>query len=356
MEPNEWTVVIEACSLLPRMYGCELGGSVCVCSFVEDSDSITFGPAVRLEMSELLDSTSQENYEATLDLIAWRLEELGCTRTVCVAFSGHASAQHTTQIARTLGRLVHSHAQKLGLLGVFVVGQLEILGVSPGGALLGRCDVLEINRALSGQIQAFPLPSFESFAFPREPESTPTAHTRWNAGVLCTGDERAAMNAVLRFRSGHTLSESERFSVSQCLRDAAFRDGFVAWVLQGGFGRGCERSESDLSTARGVCREQSSLPVMREISASQIEWCFRLLATLVRKLPWGAGAPELSIAAYLAWRSGNSLRARILAQQAEEEDPTYEIGCLVRHAVAMCLPPPAEGWEYPSPRGSSVHH
>lgn len=121
------------------------------------------------------------------------------------------------------------------------------------------------------------------------------------------------------------LTMAQKATVVRALEIVDFRDGFLSWAS----------SRADAPKDFERYWADYELP-----DHTRIEHAIRFLTGLCRWLPEGDAAAPIASAAYLAWYSGHGTQARVLTEQAAEEDREYSLTALMNRILAHAAPPP----------------
>lgn len=312
----DWKIVYEALSGIPLHYGVEVRDSVVVCSMVVEGTKALLGGSVRIDGEVIEDPDvvisileGQRHYGNNGALIA--VVKPRRTRGLDQFF---AELSAKWPMAYHAGYVVHSEEMISASCAcgtdIEVGDELELLATTASTMNAGR-DV------------------WANETFFRADRSPHSARARTMASLIeqeeGTSDSTTVTEIVLKGVAGSRLTMKQKAQAVSALGDVAFRDGLLSWAS------GTMPSPSDF---RGFWSDYE-LPDL-----GRIDHTIDFLRGLCRWLPTSRAASPIASSAYLAWYSGNGLRARVLTEQAAQEDASYPLTRLMDRIIDAGAPPP----------------
>lgn len=316
-------VVHEVLASLPFTFGFAPRESVVFTTVALEPGCLTIGASARLDLPDL-------EHPAAVNAVDH----------VCSALlrTGADSALVTVHTEREIGPWVFELADLVTARwpflehgGYHVLSAGTIHGFAPDGEPRGTHDALELlttRVAMSQPAQAF-VRGPEDFRVERVTAGEMAERVAAELDRLppaCPSHEESTLwwAAVER---GSPRGSRMRARLLRALDHIPFRDGVIAAAVSGNSG-------GDLTWQNAAFDDP--LPPDRDM----LERVQGVLEGVARHAPPGRAVSPLAVAAYLAWWSGDGARARVLAEQALEEDPHHSLAGLVRDALARACPPP----------------
>lgn len=325
-------VVHEVLASLPFTFGFEPRESVVVTALELGARHVTIGPSARVDLVDLERPFAGPHVDHVCTALAR-------TRADAAVVTIHTDRDVDLWV-QDLADLVTPRWPFAEHGGYYVLAHGTIHGFAPDGAPRGRHDALELlttRVAMAEPARAF-AEGPEGFRFSRSPLGTKATGM---AGALdrCGAAHELPAEHWTRITgawydavdTGGPRGMRTRVRVLHALEHLPFRDGALAWVLDGGV-----RRVEDLTA---MCTEDA-FATPRRPDRSLLQSVDSVLRRIARHAPPGGARAPIAMAAYLAWWAGDGARARILSEQALEEDPSYSLARLVNDALARACPPP----------------
>lgn len=322
-------VALEVLAAIPFSFGFRPRESVVVTVIDLEPPRLTIGPSARLDLVAFDHPAAVLAVDQTLR---------GLART------GAAAALVTVHTDRTVGPWLLDLMDLTTALWAFpehggyhVHSRGAVHSYSPDGELSGVQDELEL---LTTQVaMAQPARSFlagpDDFRFRRTPHGVTSARfAKRLETIQRPGEDGASWPActALWWESvdrGRASGLDAQVLLMRALDHIPFRDGALAAVSSGMAGA-VDLTRVDMDALDIPCPPDHGL----------LEGVYGVLASVARFAPRGRAISPLAMAAHLAWWSGDGARARVLCEQAWEEDPSNSLAGLVRDALAKACPPP----------------
>ncbi|HZK05857.1 MAG TPA: DUF4192 family protein [Actinomycetaceae bacterium] len=332
---ESWSAAFEAIASVPFNFGFVPEDSAVVAALRVGDGKLTLGPATRIDVTAL--PLAQKDPEALRFVLARiaRVFPEGALVAVWSEKHGEDAVGLLEDVRQTFNPTwTFEHH-----FGYFLITSEGILGMGADGEIWGRRDALELavtRIAMSHDACSLPRGE-EALRVERDPASEITeavARARDDSAGRAWDSEMSRELTARFVRSvseGGTADPECQGALSHALTRLDFRDGFLAWVLNG-MPHVTDFSEAPVEAWLTAAENQPPRPAIR---AAQ-----KVLADVARHQRPGQAAPELACGAYLAWFSGDGSRPRVLMTQALGEDPEYSLALLVRDALAAALPPP----------------
>ncbi len=324
---DTWPLAHEVIASIPFTFGFRPRESLVVTACSLEPGALIIGSSARLDL-DLVEGG------AGVGALAHALAALARTTDDMAVVSVFTDRQPGEWVRRVLERLdmrwpFAFHG------GCYVLTGDRIHGFSGDGAFLGVQDELELRttRVAMSQPACELVDSPEAFRFARTPEGPAAAEValslrKWAGSRAGAPESHLLVDAVEH--GGPTMPET-RARLLLALENTAFRDGVIAWSLGTG-GTGVP-DFTRLDAADAFDGPPRPEPLRLKPIAET-------LARIAHFAPVGRAAAPIAVAAYLAWYSGDGVRARILCEQALAEDRTYPLAGLVSRALAYACPPP----------------
>lgn len=331
-EFESWPVAHEVIASIPFTFGFHPRESVVVTSLSLERDHVTIGASARLDLTAL----EAPGAEATLDHTCATLTNAGGRAGIVTV---HTDREISVWVL-DLADLITGRWPFPGHGGYYVHTGGLIHGFAPSGEPRGCQDELELlttRVAMSQPARSF-VEGPESFRLRRTP--TGPAAERFTAalGAVDRPDAGRWRELTRRFQDavsrGGPRPLHVRAGLLLGLEAIPFRDGLLSWVIGGGREPVADFSAVDAGEVLGR-------PTKPDVDL--LDRVYRVLDTVARHAPAGRAVAPVAVAAYLAWYAGDGTRARILAEQALEEDPDNTLAALVRRALSGACPPPWYG-------------
>lgn len=228
--------------------------------------------------------------------------------------------------------------------GYHVLSQGSIHAFASDGEPRGRRDELELlttRFAMSQPAQSFAAGPDE-FRYRRAPRGVAAERVAAELGALPpverAGPEQwAAVTAAWweALDRGGPRGARGRALLLHALDHIPFRDGVLTATLGAVGDRPADLTHVDVDAFDHAKRPDPG-------AVAQVTAVLRRLAHFA---PPCRGVQPLAMAAFLAWWSGDGARARILSDQALEEDPAHGLAHLIQDALWKACPPPWYGAE-----------
>ncbi|MGM0385336.1 MAG: DUF4192 domain-containing protein [Actinomycetota bacterium] len=341
-------VVHEVLASLPFTFGFEPRESVVVTTLELGVRHVTIGASARVDLADL----QRPSAPLQVDHVCAALSRTGADAAVVTI---HTDREVDLWVL-DLADLVTPRWPFAEHGGYYVLSRGAIHGFGPEGEPRGCHDALELlttRVAMSEPARSF-ANGPEGFRFRRTSHGA-TAQRVIGELARCTpahevpDDHWAGLTGTWydALESDGPRGATERAALLHALEHLPFRDGVLSWVLDGGV-----RRVGDITVM--TCEDAFAHPRWPDrVLFGEVDSALRRVA---RYAPPGRARAPLAMAAYLAWWSGDGARARVLCEQALEEDPDYSLAGLVRDALARACPPPWYAHAEPTriePRSSS---
>lgn len=315
------TLIRESLAGINLRYGAKIANSIVVCTFNADGRFATVGHSIRFDLDVC------EAPEQMAEILEFHSRTANGALLVAIV-----DEERAHEIGELFARMAELWPLTYHGGNVMWCGS-AMWASDAGGTRREEVDELELLATQTSQHYAgwAVAESPGDLGAPRDPDGD---HHEMVSAVLGAAmmprDYRAATAGIVRaVEDGSPCGVRELAGVLAALRASVrFRDGLISWAI------GNRPAPSDL---RSSCEDHSE---ERVAEPQRFERILALLKDTATIAPEGGAAAPLAAAAYLAWFSGNGLRARILAEQCAEEDPEYSLGRLVNRAVSMHVPPP----------------
>jgi hypothetical protein len=325
-------VVHEVLASLPFTFGFEPRESVVVTALELGARHVIIGASARLDLADL----ERPFAGPQVDHVCTALSR---TRADAAVVTIHTDRDVDLWV-RDIADLVTPRWPFAEHGGYYVLSHGTIHGFGPDGGPRGCHDALELlttRVAMSEPARTF-VKGPEGFRFSRSPLGATATRMADSLDGCALAHEvpdghwtritGAWYDAV---DSGGPRGMRTRAGVLHALEHLPFRDGALVWVLDGGV-----RRVADLTV---MCAEDA-LASTRPPDRVLFERVDSVLRRIAEHAPPGGARAPIAMAAFLAWWAGDGARARILSEQALEEDPSYSLARLVNDALARACPPP----------------
>lgn len=322
---SNWQLALEAIASVPLCYGYRPRESVVISCLRLEERAAQLGPKARIDLDCVLDGGGE--LHRILDVLARH----DCDGAVV---SLHSDDLDDDVLRSAMCRLTECWPFELHA-GYYVVREDSISGWTADGEFLGTVTDLELlttqvaMRTPARDVLEGP----EGFRLPRSPGGTPA--TRVADSYARCKDAAPSWRDLTRhctdaLRTARQLSPDVAGRLLWGFEDNRFRDGFLAWAV-GGAGR----QVRDLRTVDPGMAFGDIEP-----DAPRLEAALGLLARVAAVAPPSGAALPIAMSAFLAWYGGDGTRARVLAEQAQEEREGLHLTELVLEALGRALPPP----------------
>lgn len=324
-------IALEVLASIPFTFGFRPRESVVVTTVHREPGQLTIGASARLDLAAF-------DHAGAVPAVDHALAGLARTGAVSALVTVHTDRETGSWLLDVVD-LVNSRWPFPGHGGYHVHSGGHIHAFSPEGDARGHCDELELLTTHFSMSQ--PARSFvagpDDFRIRRTPDGVRAERLAERLASLpdprAVRDGHWAAATATWWESldrGQVRGVDARALLLHALDHIPFRDGALVGALAGQAGRSPDLTCVDIASL------DDSLPPDRD----RLERVHAVLADVARYAPPGRAVSPLAMCAYLAWWAGDGARARILCEQADEEDPDNSLAGLVGDALDGACPPP----------------
>lgn len=285
-----------------------------------EKETITMGPSAAVPLHDL--KTVPNAVEMVFEVLAEQEPE-GIMMILWPA--EHANPITALQEFRDS---VDPHIRHRDHYGYYAVAGEYIHGLSAEGAILPRVGVSELGLTQSALRHAGEYPKTDEEVRVQRRPSDRTALAKVRAALKnWTPTDYAELTQVMvaAVWGVEELTPEDAGRIGYALEaNINFRDGLIGWA-------------SD-SAVEGV-ESFDKYPFSHPTECPDAKAVIDLMRWTAHLLPEGEAAPAIAVAAYLAWTSGDGRVARLLNEQALEEDAEYSLALLIEQALHQSIPP-----------------
>lgn len=310
----DWKIVYEALSGIPFHYGCVVRDSVVMCMMTVEGNRVTLDGSLRIDAEVMAEP------HAVLEILRQRGEYGSNAALVAVLHPEVDLNIDGFFTALTSGWPLAYHA------GYALQTDSAVAASCACGENMEMGDVLELCGTVTAAEYVGQVVGHDERWF--RTRRTPGGGMATKMAALIDAAETDPIQVtalVLESLGKFRLTMAEKARIVRALRNIAFRDGFLSWATS------TQEPPADFAEFFTGYERPDQWRLDRAIA---------LLTGLCRWLPQGDAAVPLGCASYLAWFSGNGLRARVLYEQAVEENPEYSLAVLVGKMLGAGAPPP----------------
>lgn len=312
----DWKIVYEALSGIPLQFGVEVRDSVVICLMEVQGNQASLGGSVRIDAGVMAEP------EVIREILRSRVK-LGVNAAMIAVIrpeNGRGIDDFFAELRRDWPLEYHAgyalHTDEAIAASCACGDEIQI------GDALELCATTTATQWAGRDVWADET-WFRAKRTPGGAMATKMAGLIAEQAAVLDSAEVTALAVEMLTRREFSMAQKAR--VVGALQDLAFRDGFLSWATS--------TRDSPRDFARFFSRYE--VPDQRRIDRA-----ISLLRSLCRWLPEGVAAAPLASAAYLAWFSGNGIQARVLTEQATEEDSEYSLTALMNKILDAGAPPP----------------